>query len=46
MPAFKPDNHWWLRYALLLAGFLFLLLNHVSIVMGDPWLIPNFLRLY
>ena len=46
MPDFRPDNHWWMRYALLLLGFLFLLINHLSILMGDPWLIPSFLRLY
>ncbi|MCU7805264.1 MAG: hypothetical protein KZQ82_18970 [Candidatus Thiodiazotropha sp. (ex Lucinoma annulata)] len=33
-------------YALLLLGFIMLLVNHASIIMGDPWLIPTFLRLY
>ncbi|MCU7930452.1 MAG: hypothetical protein KZQ90_06600 [Candidatus Thiodiazotropha sp. (ex Codakia rugifera)] len=33
-------------YTLLLLGFVMLLVNHASIVMGDPLLIPNFLRLY
>ena len=46
MPDSNPDHHRLLRYILLLAGFLILLINHISIVMGDPWLIPEFLRLY
>ena len=46
MPETKPDYRWILRYALLVVGFLFLLLNHVTVVMGDPWLIPTFMRLY
>ena len=46
MPESKSDFRWLLRYTLLLAGFLFLLINHLSIVMGNPWLIPPFLRLY
>ena len=32
-------------YALLLLGFMLLFINHVSVVIGDPWLIPEFLRL-
>ncbi|MES9972608.1 MAG: hypothetical protein ABW092_21440 [Candidatus Thiodiazotropha sp.] len=32
-------------YALLLTGLVLLLINHVSVVTGDPWLIPEFLRL-
>lgn len=32
-------------YTLLLMGFMFLIINHVSIVLGDPWLIPEFLKL-
>ena len=33
-------------YALLVVGFLMLLLNHISVLMGNPWLIPDFMRLY
>jgi hypothetical protein len=32
-------------YTLLLVGFVFLVVNHISVVMGDPWLIPEFLKL-
>jgi uncharacterized membrane protein SirB2 len=32
-------------YTLLLMGFALLLINHVSVVTGDAWLIPEFLRL-
>jgi hypothetical protein len=32
-------------YALLLMGFILLLINHISVIMGDPWLIPEFLKL-
>ncbi|MES9947076.1 hypothetical protein [Candidatus Thiodiazotropha sp. CDECU1] len=32
-------------YVLLLMGFVLLFVNHVSVVVGDPWLIPEFLRL-
>jgi hypothetical protein len=33
-------------YALLLIGFTLLLINHISVIMGDPWLIPEFLKLH
>jgi hypothetical protein len=33
-------------YSLIILGFLTLLINHISVVMGNPWLIPDFLRLY
>ncbi|MEW8026235.1 MAG: hypothetical protein AB2792_14885 [Candidatus Thiodiazotropha sp.] len=32
-------------YTLLLMGFMLLIINHVSIVLGNPWLIPEFLKL-
>lgn len=32
-------------YALLLMGFVLLFVNHISVVAGDPWLIPGFLKL-
>jgi hypothetical protein len=32
-------------YTLLLVGFVLLVVNHISVVMGDPWLIPEFLKL-
>ncbi|MBW9266543.1 MAG: hypothetical protein AB2540_05445 [Candidatus Thiodiazotropha endolucinida] len=32
-------------YTLLLMGFMLLIINHVSVVLGDPWLIPEFLKL-
>ncbi|MBT2969750.1 MAG: hypothetical protein KME56_07565 [Candidatus Thiodiazotropha sp. (ex Ctena orbiculata)] len=32
-------------YALLLMGFVLLFVNHISVVAGDPWLIPEFLKL-
>jgi hypothetical protein len=34
------------EYSLIILGFLALLINHISVLMGDPWLIPDFLRLY
>ena len=30
---------------LLLLGLLFLIVNHLSVIAGDPWLIPAFLRI-
>lgn len=33
-------------YGLLALGFLLLLINHVTVVSGDPWLIPSFLQLH
>ncbi|MCG7899408.1 MAG: hypothetical protein JAY99_03665 [Candidatus Thiodiazotropha lotti] len=33
-------------YSLIVLGFLALLINHVSVLMGNPWLIPDFMRLY
>jgi hypothetical protein len=41
----KPPRLLRLRYLILLLSFLFLLINHVSIVLGVPWLIPSFLRI-
>lgn len=35
-----------LCYGLLAVGFLLLLVNHVTVLNGDPWLIPAFLRLH
>jgi hypothetical protein len=32
-------------YALLFMGFVLLFINHLSVVAGDPWLIPEFLKL-
>jgi hypothetical protein len=32
-------------YAMLVMGFLLLLTNHISVIMGNPWLIPEFLKL-
>ncbi|MFC1365713.1 MAG: hypothetical protein G8D61_18870 [gamma proteobacterium symbiont of Ctena orbiculata] len=32
-------------YALMLMGFVLLFINHISVVAGDPWLIPEFLKL-
>ncbi|MES9992165.1 MAG: hypothetical protein ABW098_09440 [Candidatus Thiodiazotropha sp.] len=32
-------------YALLFMGFILLFVNHLSVVAGDPWLIPEFLKL-
>lgn len=40
------DHHWIYGYTLLLLGFVLLVINHLTVVMGDPWLIPTFLRLY
>ncbi|MET0066838.1 MAG: hypothetical protein ABW076_10900 [Candidatus Thiodiazotropha sp.] len=31
--------------ALLLLGFLLLMINHLTVIAGDPWLIPEFLKL-
>ncbi len=42
----KSDSRWRLRYVLIALGLLFLLINHVSVLLGDPWFIPDFLRLY
>jgi hypothetical protein len=39
------DLHQLTGYTLLIMGFILLLLNHVSVLMGDPWLIPEFLKL-
>jgi hypothetical protein len=33
-------------YSLLLIGFILLLINHVSVILGNPWLIPEFMRLF
>ena len=33
-------------YSLIAVGFLLLLINHITVVTGDPWLIPSFLRLH
>ncbi|MCU7845620.1 MAG: hypothetical protein KZQ93_17455 [Candidatus Thiodiazotropha sp. (ex Monitilora ramsayi)] len=33
-------------YTLIAVGFLLLVINHITVVAGDPWLIPSFLRLY
>ena len=46
MRQLHPDHHWLISYGLLLAGFLLLIINHFSILLGNPWLIPHFLRLY
>jgi len=46
MMEIKLEMHTLSSYVLLLLGFIMLLINHVSIIMGDPWLIPEFLRLY
>jgi hypothetical protein len=35
-----------LGYTLVLFGFLMLVINHISILMGNPWLIPEILRLH
>jgi hypothetical protein len=32
-------------YILLLVGFSILMINHISVLMGNPWLIPEFMRL-
>lgn len=32
-------------YVLLVMGFVLLLVNHISVIMGNPWLIPEFLKL-
>jgi hypothetical protein len=31
--------------ALLLLGFLLLIINHLTVIAGNPWLIPEFLQL-
>ncbi len=46
MAASDKDDHALYRYAWLLAGFLLLLINHLSVATGHPWLIPPFLRPY
>lgn len=33
-------------YTLIAVGFFLLMINHITVVTGDPWLIPSFLRLY
>ncbi len=33
-------------YGLLALGFILLAINHVTVVSGDPWLIPAFLQLH
>ncbi|MDJ0807971.1 MAG: hypothetical protein QNJ78_14210 [Gammaproteobacteria bacterium] len=32
-------------YGLLLFGLAILILNHISILLENPWLIPSFLRI-
>ncbi len=44
MTAINEDEPAIHRYAWLLAGFMLLLINHLTVVMGHPWLIPHFLR--
>ncbi|MET0029373.1 MAG: hypothetical protein ABW101_17210 [Candidatus Thiodiazotropha sp.] len=31
--------------ALLLLGFVLLIINHLTVIAGNPWLIPEFLKL-
>ncbi len=31
--------------ALLMLGFVLLIINHLSVIAGNPWLIPEFLKL-
>lgn len=33
-------------YTLIILGFTLLTINHITVLLGDPWLIPGFLRLY
>jgi uncharacterized membrane protein SirB2 len=39
------DLHHLTGYTLLLMGFVLLAVNHISVVLGNPWLIPEFLKL-
>jgi hypothetical protein len=40
------NNYRFAGYALIVVGFLLLALNHVSILHDNPWLIPEFMRIY
>ncbi|MCU7810694.1 MAG: hypothetical protein KZQ77_05590 [Candidatus Thiodiazotropha sp. (ex Notomyrtea botanica)] len=42
----SPDVFRLYGYAMIVAGLLLLLINHITVTLGDPWLIPGFLRLY
>jgi hypothetical protein len=42
----KSEARWQLRYLLIVLGLLLLLVSHVSVLLGDPWFVPDFLRLY
>lgn len=46
MRQIHPDHLRYFSYGLLLTGFLLLIVNHLTITLGHPWLIPHFLRLY
>lgn len=35
-----------MRYLLIALGLLLLLISHISVLLGDPWFVPDFLRLY
>jgi hypothetical protein len=33
-------------YTLIILGFTLLIINHITVLLGNPLLIPGFLRLY
>ena len=44
-PPQLPDRMLVVMYALLLIGLTLLVLNHISVLLGHPWLIPHFLQI-
>jgi hypothetical protein len=39
------EKHLLFRYILLLFGLMILLINHLSVINGNLWLIPTLLRI-
>lgn len=46
MHRLRQTSPWRFDYPLLFLGFVLLVLNHITVVAGDPWLIPGFMRLF
>lgn len=46
MHRLRHTSPWRFDYPLLFLGFLLLVINHISVVAGNPWLIPGFMRLF
>lgn len=46
MHRLRPQSPWRFDYPLLFLGFVLLIINHISVVTGNPWMIPSFMRLF